>query len=70
MLNRKSKVVRLLRQQVVSFTVNDVCVTWFGINRPICSLLSPLQQQCHATDGNSYGLASSCSKIRAYFSSD
>jgi len=27
--------VWLLRQQVVSFTVNDVCVTWFGINRPM-----------------------------------
>jgi len=34
-LNRKSKVVQLVRQQVVLFTVNGVCVTWFGINRPM-----------------------------------
>jgi len=28
--------VLLLRQQVVSFTANDVYVTWFGIiNRPV-----------------------------------
>jgi len=49
-----SHAVTVVRQQVVSLTVNDVCVTWFGINRPICSLLSPLQQQCHATDSNGY----------------
>jgi len=59
--------VRLLKQQVVSFTVNDVCVSSLVLTG-LCLLLSPLQQQCHATDSNSYRLASPCSKTSAYFS--
>ena len=50
-------------QQVLSSTKNNVCVMWLVLIG-LCSLLSPLQQQCHATDSNSYRLASPCSKIR------